>query len=105
MLEDSRAVLNRFIKIREMRRVNASSGPRHDPGAAGSVVWLLAEASAPRRTAILPARTVPILRNRVVADPEGTVTFQRNRFKFKIEWEARIPLVHTAAWFLKRDDP
>ena len=28
---------------------------------------------------------------------------KRNRFN--IEWEAKIPLVHTAAGFLKWDDP
>ncbi len=43
------------------------------------------------------------LRGRVLADPEGMLLGKRNRFK--IEWEARIPLVHTAAGFLKRDDP
>ena len=43
------------------------------------------------------------LRGRVLADPEGMLLGQRNRFK--IEWEAKIPLLHTATGFLKRDDP
>jgi hypothetical protein len=41
------------------------------------------------------------LRGRVLADPEGLLLGQRNRFR--IEWEARIPLLHTAAGLLKRD--
>jgi hypothetical protein len=41
------------------------------------------------------------LRGRVLADPEGLLLGRRNRFK--IEWEARVPLLHTAAGLLKRD--
>jgi DNA invertase Pin-like site-specific DNA recombinase len=41
------------------------------------------------------------VRGRVLADPNGLLLGQRNRFK--IEWEARIPLLHTAAGLLKRD--
>jgi DNA invertase Pin-like site-specific DNA recombinase len=41
------------------------------------------------------------LRGRVLADSEGLLLGRRNRFK--IEWEARIPLLHTAAGLLKRD--
>jgi hypothetical protein len=41
------------------------------------------------------------LRGRVLADPEGLLLGQRNRFR--IEWEARIPLLHTASGLLKRD--
>jgi site-specific DNA recombinase len=40
-------------------------------------------------------------RGRVLADPEGLLLGHRNRFG--IEWEARIPLLHTASGFLKRD--
>jgi DNA invertase Pin-like site-specific DNA recombinase len=41
------------------------------------------------------------LRGQVLADPEGLLLGQRNRFR--TEWEARIPLSHTAAGLLKRD--
>jgi hypothetical protein len=41
------------------------------------------------------------LRGRVLADPKGLPLGRCNRFK--IEWEARIPLLHTAAGLLKRD--
>jgi hypothetical protein len=41
------------------------------------------------------------LRGRVLADPKGLPLGRRNRFK--IEWEARIPLLHTAASLLMRD--
>ena len=39
------------------------------------------------------------LRGCVLADPGGLLLGQRNRFR--IEWEARIPLLHTAAGLLK----
>jgi DNA invertase Pin-like site-specific DNA recombinase len=41
------------------------------------------------------------MRGRVLADPEGLLLGRRNRFR--IEWEAHIPLLHTAAGLLKRD--
>ena len=42
------------------------------------------------------------LRARVHSDPGGVRLGRRNRFR--IEWEAKIPLLHTASGFLKRDD-
>jgi hypothetical protein len=41
------------------------------------------------------------LRGMVYADPEGILLGRRNRFR--IEWEARIPLLHAATGFLKRE--
>jgi hypothetical protein len=58
----------------------------------------LAEATAAERRQLFEMLR---LRGRVLADPEGLLLGRRNRFR--IEWEARIPLLHTAAGFLKRD--
>jgi DNA invertase Pin-like site-specific DNA recombinase len=58
----------------------------------------LAEATPPERRQLFETLR---LRGRVLADPEGVLLGQRNRFR--IEWEARIPLLHTAAGLLKRD--
>jgi hypothetical protein len=41
------------------------------------------------------------LRASVYRDPEGVQIGRRNRFP--IEWEARIPLLHSASRFLRRD--
>ena len=41
------------------------------------------------------------LRGRVHADPNGVRLGRRN--SFRIEWEAKIPLLHTETGFLKRD--
>jgi len=43
------------------------------------------------------------LRARVAVDPTGTRLGRRNRFR--IEWQAAIPLLSSVTGFLKRDDP
>jgi DNA invertase Pin-like site-specific DNA recombinase len=42
------------------------------------------------------------LRGRVLADPDGMLLGRQNRFK--IHWEAKIPLLHAATGLLKRED-
>jgi hypothetical protein len=58
----------------------------------------LDEATPPERRQLFETLR---LRGRVLADPEGLLLGRRNRFR--IEWEARIPLLHTATGLLKRD--
>jgi hypothetical protein len=59
----------------------------------------LAEATRQERRQLFETLRV---RGRVLADSEGLLLGRRNRFR--IEWEARISLLHTAAGFLKRDN-